>query len=156
MGSLKTQISKKIQKPKYMAKKKKKLRQRFGRGTFNTCAKVQGLSLKNGVDIGLSRNLGHRTLKEFRTSDSQGIWGYMLEPAPRPVISSGHINTRGNRYLVQLMSLFLPLDVPFGLLLLRMSTKCIAVYLVLRSTYVYTRYQVFKCQWIEAQGPMSG
>ena len=26
-------------------------RQRLDRGTFNTCAKFQGLSLKNGVDI---------------------------------------------------------------------------------------------------------
>ena len=49
----KTQIS---------GEKKKKIkipiRKRLGRGTLNTCAKFQGLSLKNGVDIGLWRNLG--------------------------------------------------------------------------------------------------
>ena len=41
-------------------KKKRKIpiRKRLGRGTLNTCAKFQGLSLKNGVDIGLWRNLG--------------------------------------------------------------------------------------------------
>ena len=56
MGSLKTPISPKLQNPKYLAKKKeekKPIRKRFGRGTLNTCAKIQGVSLKNGVDIGL-------------------------------------------------------------------------------------------------------
>ena len=33
--------------------KQDKIRKRLDRGTFNTCAKFQGLSLKNGVDIGL-------------------------------------------------------------------------------------------------------
>ena len=54
MGSLKTRISKKIQKYKYLAKKNEKhnIRYRFGRNIENACAKIQGLSLKNGVDIG--------------------------------------------------------------------------------------------------------
>ena len=38
-------------------KKKKPLRKRLGRGTLNTW-KNQGLSLKNGVDVGLWRNSG--------------------------------------------------------------------------------------------------
>ena len=45
--SLKTQIS---QKEQISGEKKCK---RLSRGRLNTCAKVQGLSLKNGVDIGL-------------------------------------------------------------------------------------------------------
>ena len=32
-------------------KKKEKRRTRLGKGTLNTCAKFQGLTLKNGVDI---------------------------------------------------------------------------------------------------------
>ena len=39
-------------KPKYLAKMKH-IRRRFGRGTSNTCAKIQCISLKNGVGIGL-------------------------------------------------------------------------------------------------------
>ena len=60
--SLKTQISKKYKPPNIWQQKTKKqeknIRKRLGRGTLNTCAKCQGLSLKNGVDIGLWRNLG--------------------------------------------------------------------------------------------------
>ena len=42
--------------PKFSAKetinkKKKSIRQRLGKGTLNTCAKFQGPTLKNGVDI---------------------------------------------------------------------------------------------------------
>ena len=52
----------KRQKPKYLAEKKRKrrkdIRKRLGRGTLNTCAKFQGLPPKNGVDVGLWRNLG--------------------------------------------------------------------------------------------------
>ena len=36
--------------PTFPAKKNKNPK-RLGRGTLNTCAKIQGLSLKNGVDI---------------------------------------------------------------------------------------------------------
>ena len=32
-------------------KKKEKRRTRLGKGTLNTCAKFQGLTLKNGMDI---------------------------------------------------------------------------------------------------------
>ena len=39
-------------------KQKQPIRKRLGRGTQNTCAKIQGLSLKNGVDFELWRNLG--------------------------------------------------------------------------------------------------
>ena len=56
VGSLKTQITpKNTKKNKYLAEKKKKKNgsKRIGRGTLNTCAKFQALSLKNGVDIGL-------------------------------------------------------------------------------------------------------
>ena len=66
LGSLKTQISQKKQKPKYLAKKKKTknpIRKMLGRGTLNPFAKFQGLS------------------KTAWTLDSQGIWGFMLEPA---------------------------------------------------------------------------
>ena len=44
---------------------KKTIRKRLDRGTLNTCPKIQGLSLKNGVDI----------------VDSEGILGFMVEPA---------------------------------------------------------------------------
>ena len=38
--------------PRFAAEKKTKhIPKRLGRGTLNTCAKIQGLSLKNGVDI---------------------------------------------------------------------------------------------------------
>ena len=43
-----------IQEPEYLAKTKAKakhIRERLGRGTFNTCANVKGPSLENGVDI---------------------------------------------------------------------------------------------------------
>ena len=66
--SLKTQISQKMQKCKYLAEKKqnkKNICKRLDRGIVNTCAQFQGLSLKNGVGIG------------------HGIWGFMLEPALR-------------------------------------------------------------------------
>ena len=33
--------------------KKNKKTERLGRGTLNTCEKIEGLSPKNGVDIGL-------------------------------------------------------------------------------------------------------
>ena len=48
------------------ARQKKQKRKRLGRGTLNTCAKLQVLSHKNGVDIGL---------KEF--------WAFMLEQVCR-------------------------------------------------------------------------
>ena len=55
MGSLKTQISPPKIKTKIsdekIKKKKKSIRQRLGKGTLNTCAKFQGPTLKNGVDI---------------------------------------------------------------------------------------------------------
>ena len=50
LRSTKTQISGEIREKK---KGKKNASKRLGRGTFNACAKFQGLSLKNGVDIGL-------------------------------------------------------------------------------------------------------
>ena len=49
VGSLKTQISQKLQKPKYLAKIKKTknpIRKMLGRGTLNACEKIQGLSQK--------------------------------------------------------------------------------------------------------------
>ena len=61
VGSLNTQISSKKQKPKYLTKKtenKKYIFVRLGRGTLNTCAKFRGLTLKNGVDIGIWRDFG--------------------------------------------------------------------------------------------------
>ena len=42
----------------FWVKKKKKTRQRLGRGTLNTCAKILGLTLKNGVDIWIFVRLG--------------------------------------------------------------------------------------------------
>ena len=59
LGSLKTQIPQKIQKNQMSGEKRKKkeknpfICKRVGRGTLNTCAKFQGLTLRNGVDIGL-------------------------------------------------------------------------------------------------------
>ena len=46
--------------------KPKNIRERLGRGTLNTCAKFQGLAYLS---------------KTAWTLDSEGIWGYMLEPA---------------------------------------------------------------------------
>ena len=46
MGSLKTQISQKIQKPKHVAKKNTHIHKRLDRGTLNTCTKFQGLISK--------------------------------------------------------------------------------------------------------------
>ena len=55
----KTQISQKRYKdPNIWREKKTKKRWRLGRGTLNKCAKFQGITLKNGVDIAISRNLG--------------------------------------------------------------------------------------------------
>ena len=52
VGSLKTQLLKKNTKTRWQRKKKDN-RERLGRGILNTCAKLQGLPLKYGVDIGL-------------------------------------------------------------------------------------------------------
>ena len=66
VGSLKTQISQKLQKPKYLAKictgiyEKKNICKRLGRGTLNTCAKFQGLISQ--------KRRGHLTLKEIGVS----------------------------------------------------------------------------------------
>jgi len=60
-GLLIPKISCKKQKPKYLTKKtenKKYIFVRLGRGTLNTCAKFRGLTLKNGVDIGIWRDFG--------------------------------------------------------------------------------------------------
>lgn len=60
--SLKTQTSQKY-KNTISAEKTKQdnkyvyILQRLGRGSWNTCAKLQGLTKDNGVDIGLWRNL---------------------------------------------------------------------------------------------------
>ena len=50
----------KILKPKHLAKKRNStknthtyIRKTLGRGTLNSCAKIQGLSLTNGADMGL-------------------------------------------------------------------------------------------------------
>ena len=40
-----------LKRPHISSEKKKKHRTRLGKGTLNTCAKFQGLTLKNGVDI---------------------------------------------------------------------------------------------------------
>ena len=56
VGSLKTQLFQQIQTPQTSGENKQL--KRLGRGTLNTCAKLQGLSLKNGVDVGLWRKLG--------------------------------------------------------------------------------------------------
>ena len=66
VGSLQTQISPEKTKTAISDGKKrnKNIRYRLGRGTPNTRAKFQGLTLKNGVDIGIWRNCG-----------------FMLEPA---------------------------------------------------------------------------
>ena len=61
-------IQKKKQKPKYLAKKKKHIRERLGRGNLNTC-KISGSYLSTTA----------------WTLDSEGIWGSMLEPACRVV-----------------------------------------------------------------------
>ena len=59
MGSLeRPKYHNKYQNPNIWRKQKKTktkntIRKRLGRGTLNTCAKLQGLSLKNGVGIGL-------------------------------------------------------------------------------------------------------
>ena len=58
MGFRKTQICPKKYKTqifdeKNKKKKKKNIRERLDRGTLNTCAKIQGLTLKNAVDIGI-------------------------------------------------------------------------------------------------------
>ena len=64
MTSPKTQLSQKILliNPKYLPgkRKKKNIRERLGRRTLNMCAKfeIPETSLKNGVDIGLTKNLG--------------------------------------------------------------------------------------------------
>ena len=52
---LKTQKEQKYENPNIWRGKKKKRKRSLtvGRGTLNTCAKFEGLSLKNGVDIGL-------------------------------------------------------------------------------------------------------
>ena len=69
---LRPKYTKKYKKPKYLATKKqrnkKNIHKRLGRGTctLSTCAKNQGLS------------------KTARTLDSEGISGFMLEPACRP------------------------------------------------------------------------
>ena len=58
VGSLKTQNTpQKIQKTqRYDGGKKKSVR--VGRGTLNTCETFQGITLKNGVDIDISRSFG--------------------------------------------------------------------------------------------------
>ena len=58
VGSLKNQISHKIQKTKYLGKKKKNIRKRLGRGTLNTCAKRQGLMAQKRRGQRTWRNLG--------------------------------------------------------------------------------------------------
>ena len=52
-GSLKPKYLEKKLNPKHLEKKEntKKNHERLGRGTLNACAKFQGLTLKNGVDI---------------------------------------------------------------------------------------------------------
>ena len=70
VGSLKTQISQKIQKPEYLAKNKKnKNKNTFAKGSagahYTLVQKIQGV-------ISQTRR-GHL--------DSEGIWGYVLEPA---------------------------------------------------------------------------
>ena len=60
-GLFKTQISQNLLKPKYLTKRqepKNPIRWRLGMGTLNTRAKFQGLTLKNGVDVGIWRNFG--------------------------------------------------------------------------------------------------
>ena len=89
----------KTQKPKYLAekkrKKKKPIRERLGRGTLNTCAKFQGLSLQNGVDIW--------TLKEF------GVSCLNQPVAPHKDQSFGtEANTRYSNRSANFAFLFLP------------------------------------------------
>ena len=68
LGSRRTQISKKIQKPKYLAEKKKKrknpIRKSLGSGT---------LTRLQNFRVYLSQTAW--------TSDSEGIWGFRREPA---------------------------------------------------------------------------
>ena len=52
MGSFKTQISPKNTKIQVSGGETPP-RKRLGKGALNTCAKFQGLTLKNGVDIGI-------------------------------------------------------------------------------------------------------
>ena len=53
-GPLRPKYFQKIQNPKYLAKKNIYVNgYGLGRGTLNTCAKIQGLTLRNGVDIGV-------------------------------------------------------------------------------------------------------
>ena len=40
-----------LKRPHIFGEKKKNIRKRLGKGTLNTYAKFQGLTLKNGVDI---------------------------------------------------------------------------------------------------------
>ena len=70
VGSLKTQISpKKCKKPKYLnINITKKNRWRLGRGTLNTCAKFQGLTLKNGVDNWRLKEVGGLCLNQLVTA----------------------------------------------------------------------------------------
>ena len=55
---LRPQYPKKNKKKKHLTIKKQHIRERLGRGSLNACAKFQGHSLVNGVDIGLWRNWG--------------------------------------------------------------------------------------------------
>ena len=56
MQNFRVYLSKNTQKSKYLAEKKKK-RKRLGRGTLNTCTKLQGLISQ--------KRRGHWTLKKF-------------------------------------------------------------------------------------------
>ena len=87
-------IQKKIQKPKYLTtkkteKKKENIRWRLGRGTLITCAKFQGLTLRNVVDIGVWR-----------------IWGFMLEPACTQAGSILYVSTTDKECKRRAMYLF--------------------------------------------------
>ena len=48
----------------WWGKKKKRFRKRLGRGSINACANFRVLSLKNGVDIELWRDLGRQASKQ--------------------------------------------------------------------------------------------
>ena len=101
VGSLKTQISPKNTKIQYLAeKRKRKKKHSFGRGTLNTCAKFQGLNSQTA---------------------SEGIWGFMLEPACKRAGSSDRRNTLASKLCT--MFFFRSWEPKFGMVAVHDNVK---------------------------------